>query len=300
MSEQTKKSNLELAIECGIPTKEQFFQRLMTQEKKENNSSWSEDYTENLLKSLGFPNFHRIDGNPLYAAEIKRRNKKKHLAPMLTPDFVVGHKSVAANDPEDFYIDVNEITEGVWGNFNDEKNKFPCGNPVKKMYQELRDNQYTSDKPYRLLINEEQADLIQSLYKQIKSKSERYSTKRGGSQKFGLVSVLAKDGFHIAQLQYLKLLTSIFDDMLIPFFQAQSVNSACDLLRNIKLSFLHPGKKAGFIPIVAPFEGDWCFWIIAGTTVYEEDVLCLVNSDVLSTLPPDDPVTTWIKKIAKM
>lgn len=300
MSDQIKKSDLELAIECGVPTKEEFFQRLMSQEKKENNSGWSEGYTENLLINLDFPSFHRIDGNPVYDAEIKRRNKKKHLAQMLTPDFVVGQQPVEANDPDDFYIDVNEITEGVWGNFNDEKNKFPAGNPIKKMYQELNDNQYTSDKPYRLLINEGQADLVQSMYTQIKSKSDKYSKKRDGSKKFGLVSVLAKDEFHIAQIHYQKLLISIFDDMLIPFFKGQSVDSVCEQLRNIKLTFLNPGQKAGFVPIVAPFEGDWCFWIIAGTTAYEGDCLCLVNSNVLSTLPQNDPVAVWIKNIAKM
>ncbi|HCH69416.1 MAG TPA: hypothetical protein DE042_02765 [Colwellia sp.] len=219
MSDQIKKSDLELAIECGVPTKEEFLQSQMSQEKKENNSGWSEDYTESLLKSLDFPSFHRIDDNPIYDVEIKRRNRKKHLSPMLTPDFVAGEQPVEANSPEDFYIDVNEITEGVWGNFNNERNKFPNGNPIKQMYQELNDNEYTSDKPYRLMINEGQADLVQSLYTQIKSKSEKYSTKRNGSKRFGLVSVLAKDGFHIAQIHYQKLLISIFDDMLIPFFK---------------------------------------------------------------------------------
>jgi hypothetical protein len=300
MSDQIKKSDLELAIECGVPTKEEFFQSQMSQGKKENNSGWSEDYTESLLKNLDFPSFHRIDDNPIYDAEIKQRNRKKQLAPMLTPDFVVGEQPVEANSPKDFYIDVNEITEGVWGNFNDEKNKFPNGNPIKQMYQELNDNKYTSDKPYRLMLNEGQADIVQSLYTQIKSKSEKYSKKRNDSKRFGLVSVLAKDGFHIAQIHYQKLLISIFDDMLIPFFKGQSTESACEQLRDIKLTLLNPGKKAGFVPIVSPFDGNWCFWIIAGTTAYEGDCLCLINSNVLSTLPQDDPVVAWINKMAKI
>ncbi|PML82018.1 hypothetical protein [Enterovibrio norvegicus] len=300
MNNKNKKSDLELAIECGVPTKEEFFARQMAQSKTENNSGWSENYTEELLKELEFPEFHRVDDNPIYKSEIKRRNRKKHLAPMLTPDFVVGIGPIDANDPKDFYIDVNEITEGVWGNFNDAKNKFPDGNPVKKMYQDLNDKSFTSEQPYQLLLNELQPELAQSLYKQIVSKSEKYSYKRNGSNRFGLVSVLAKDGFKIAQIQYLKLIISIFEDLLDPFFLAKSAHSVCDQLRTIKLNFINPGHKSGFVPIVCPFEGDWCFWIVSGTSVYEGDNLCLINSRALQGLPADHPVANWLKRVGKI
>lgn len=293
-------NDIELIKKCGIPTKEEFFKRQMDQVKKENNSSWSENFTEELLKKLAFPQFHRVDENPIYIQEIKRRNRKNQLTAMLTPDFVAGAEPIEANDPEDFYIDVNEITEGVWGNFNEEKNKFPQGNPIKKMYQELNDKNFTSDSPYRLLINESQPDLIHSLYKQILSKSKKYSSKRNGSNRFGLISVLAKDGFHIAQVQYQKLIISIFEDMLESFFSKNSTPEVCEELRTIKLNFLNPGHKTGFISITCPFEGDWCFWMIAGTSAYEGDYLFLVNSTVLNSLPVDNPVAIWVKKVAKI
>lgn len=283
-----------------IPTKKEFFHHQMNQIKKENNSSWSENFTEELLKKLEFPEFHRVDENPIYIPEIKRRSKKNNLAPMLTPDFVLGNEKIEANNPKDFYIDVNEITEGVWGNFNDKKNKFPNGNPIKKMYQELDNKNFTSENPYRFLINESQQDLVHSLYRQIISKSKKYSSKREGSKKFGLVSVLAHDGFHIAQIQYLKLIISIFEDMLEPFFIKNSAPEVSEQLRTIKLNILNPSHKTGFIPITCPFEGDWCFWLIAGTSVYEGDCLFLVNSTVLNNLPVNDPITSWIKKVAKI
>lgn len=92
----------------------------MSQGKRENNSTWSENFAEKLLQQLVFPEFHRVDGNPIYVDEIKQRNKSKTLANMLTPDFVVKSEPIEANDPKDFYIDVNEITEGIWGNFDDD------------------------------------------------------------------------------------------------------------------------------------------------------------------------------------
>lgn len=290
MNDENKKNDIEFLKNCGISTKEEFFKRQMNQIKIENNSGWSENYTEELLKELAFPPFHRVDGNPIY----KRRNA------MLTPDFVAGIEPIKANNPEDFYIDVNEITEGVWGNFNDENNKFSHGNPIKKMYQELNDNNFTSDNPYRLLINESQPDLIHSLYKQINSKSEKYSSKRNGSDRFGLISVLAKNKFHIAQMQYLKLIISIFEDLLEPFFLKNSTIEGCEELRTIKLDFLNPGHKTGFIPICCPFEGNWCFWMIVGTLSYSGDYLFLVNTRVLNSLPVDNPVAIWIKKVAKI
>lgn len=289
MNDKNKKSDVEFLKNCGIPTKEEFFKRQMSQIKVENNSTWSENFTEELLKRLLFPAFHRVDGNPIY----------KGRKAMLTPDFVVGIEPIKVNNPEDFYIDVNEITEGVWGNFNDENNKFPHGNPIKKMYQELNDNNFTSDNPYRLLINESQPDLVHSLYKQINSKSEKYSSKRNGSDRFGLISVLAKNKFHIAQIQYLKLIISIFEDLLEPFFLKNSTIDTYEELRTIKLNFLNPGKT-GFIPICCPFEGNWCFWMIVGTLSYEGDYLFLVNSKVLNNLPVDNPVAIWVKKVAKI
>lgn len=300
MNDEDKKSDIEFLKNCGIPTKEEFFKRQMSQVKIENNSDWSENFTEELLKKLSFPDFHRVDGNSIYLPEIKRRNKKNHLSAMLTPDFVVGIEPIKANNPEDFYIDVNEITEGVWGNFNDENNKFPQGNPIKKMYRELNDNNFTSDNPYRLLINELEPDLIYGLYKQINSKSEKYSSKRNGSDRFGLISILAKNKFHIAQIQYLKLINSIFEDLLEPFFFKNSTIESCEELRAIKLNFLNPGYKTGFIPICCPFEGNWCFWMIVGTLSYEGDYLFLVNSKVLNNLPVDNPVAIWVKKLAKI
>lgn len=290
MDDENKKSDIEFLKNCGIPTKEEFFKRQMGQVKIENNSDWSEKFTEQLLKELSFPAFHKVDGNPIY----KPRNA------MLTPDFVAGIEPIKANNPEDFYIDVNEITEGVWGNFNDENNKFSHGNSIKEMYRELNDNNFTSDNPYRLLINESQPELIYSLYKQINSKSEKYSSKRNGSDRFGLISVLAKNKFHIAQMQYLKLIISIFEDLLEPFFLKNSTIEACKELRSIKLDFLNPGHKTGFIPICCPFEGNWCFWMIVGTLSYEGNYLFLVNSRVLNNLPIDNPVAIWIKKIAKI
>lgn len=300
MNDEKKKSDVELLKEHGIPTKEEFFKRQMSQGKRENNSTWSENFAEKLLQQLVFPEFHRVDGNPIYADEIKQRNKSKTLANMLTPDFVVKSEPIEANDPKDFYIDVNEITEGIWGNFDDDSNKFSNGNPIKKMYQELHEKDFTSEKPYRLLLNESHSDLVYSLYKQLISKSHKYSSKRDGSTRFGLVSVLAKDGFHIAQVQYLKLIISIFEDILDSYFFKNSQFDICEQLREIKLSFLNTGEKTGFVPIICPFDGDWCFWIIAGTSVFEGDVLCLVNSTVLNNLASNDPVACWIKKVTNI
>lgn len=300
MNNTYQRNDIELGKNCEVPTKEEFFKCKMNQVKKENNSSWSENFTEELLKKLEFPEFHRVDENPIYKLEIKRRNKKNLLEAMLTPDFVTGTEPIKANDPEDFYIDVNEITEGVWGNFNDEKNKFPQGNPIKKMYEELNNKNFTSDNPYRLLINESQPELIHSLYKQMISKSKKYSSKRNGSNRFGLISVLAKENFHIAQIQYQKLIISIFEDMFEPFFSKNSTSDTCEQLRTIKLNFLNPGHKTGFIPITCPFEGNWCFWMIVGTSTYEGDCLFLVNSTVLNSLPVDHPVAIWVKKVAKI
>lgn len=300
MNDNKKKNEIEFLKECGIPTKEEFFQRQMSQQKQENNSGKSENFAEKLLKQIAFPEFHHVDGNTIYANEIKRRNKSRTLPKMLTPDFVVGSEPIEANNPTDFYIDVNEITEGVWGNFNDDSNKFPDGNSIKKMYQELNEKSYTSEKPYRFLLNESRPDLVHGLYKQLISKSQKYSSKRNGSTRFGLISVLAKDGFHIAQIQYLKLIISIFENMLDPYFFKNSELDICAQLRAIKLSFLNPGEKTGFVPIICPFEGDWCFWIIAGTSVFEGDVLCLVNSTVLNSLANDDPVANWIKQVSNI
>lgn len=292
------KKLVELAKAAGVPTKDEYFARRLSLRKTENNNSWSESIAESYLKKINFPPFHRVDDNPDYKKEIKRRNRSKTLSNMLTPDFVLGELIVESNDPLDFYIDVNEITEGVWGNFNDASNKFTNGNPVKKMLESMRDSDsYTSDKPYILPVTELDPSLVAGLYKQIKSKSDKYSSKRNGSSRFGLVSVLSQDNFDLSMLQYQKLLISVFDDMIMPFFRVHFSGENIQRVIKLRHEVISISCQKGFVPILAPFEGPWCFWMILGTGPFNGECLCLINSSTIYALGEEHQVLLWLRKM---
>jgi hypothetical protein len=283
----------------NVPTKEEWFQSKLDAPKLENNSEFSESIAKQFLIDTDFPDFHNIDENPIYNKERKRLQRSKTLQDMLTPDFVVGKGPVEANNPDDFYVDVNEITEGIWGNFNDNNPKFKSGNPVKKMLEATRDatpETYTSEAPYRMMINEYDPSLIQKLFLTIKSKAAKYSIKRNNSEKFGLISVLAEERHDIAMIQYTKLLISIFDDMLMPYLPSDSKEQ----VRKLKLEVLNPACQKGIVPIQAPFEGPWCFWAILGTGSYKGECLVLINNLVLDKLEINDPVSIWLRSLVSM
>ncbi|WP_052131690.1 hypothetical protein [Vibrio coralliilyticus] len=86
----------------------------MLEGKRSKASDWAEDYTEAFLSAIDCPIIHKVDGNPDY----------ERLEPgLLTPDFVIFSNKLGENDPNVFYVDVQEVTGGPW----DLKSK---GNPI--------------------------------------------------------------------------------------------------------------------------------------------------------------------------
>ncbi|EPM4853215.1 hypothetical protein ACTIRA_003764 [Vibrio parahaemolyticus] len=267
--------------------------------KRENDNEWSENFALDFLKQLGCPKLQEIQGNPNYKKLIRSRQRSKKLADMVTPEFVVGEHFIEPNDPNDLYVDVHEITEGLWGNFDDAKNKFENGNPYKKMIEAVlnQPEQYTSDNPYTMVMNESESKILESLYRNIKQKANKYSSKRGKSMNFGLVSVLSNQNQHLSMIPYQKLILSIFNDMLIP---AIAHDPACvEHTKNVRDNLYFISRKAGFVPIVMPFEGDWLFWMIVGSGEYEGDCLCLINSETLNQLNSNTVGYDWIHHLAK-
>ncbi len=267
--------------------------------KRENDNDWSENYALDFLKQLGCPELQEIQGNLKYKKLIRSRQRSKKLQDMVTPEFVVGNHFIEPNDPHDLYVDVHEITEGLWGNFDDAKNKFESGNPYKKMVEAMlnQPSQYTSEQPYTMVMNESEGKILESLYKNIKQKANKYSSKRGKSMNFGLVSVLSNLNQNVSMIPYQKLILSIFNDMIIPSI---AHDIACvQHARNVRDNLVLISRKAGFVPIVLPFEGDWLFWMIVGSGVYEGDCLCLINITALNQLQNDTVGYDWIHALAR-
>lgn len=278
----------------GLLTREEAYEKRMSPIKTENNSDWSEGYAKTRLELWGFPELQTVDRNPRYKDQIKLHAKRKSLPHMLTPDFVVGTHKITANDPNDFYLDAHEITEGLWGNFNDNKNKFPDGNPIKAMYEEMNNTSYTSEKPYRLILNELNTDLRNSLYKSVIDKTSKYSAKRGGNtSKFGMISVMSNKNTSIAMVVYTKLILSIFDDMLIPFAKSE-LPSILPTLSSMKQDLVIPTGVGELKSLCMPFDGKWTFWLLIGYGPFKNKDLLIVNSTGLSALDNSCEVKKWL------
>ncbi|EHK9078670.1 hypothetical protein ACTSFT_004596 [Vibrio parahaemolyticus] len=298
--ERLKKKRWSYYRSLGIPTQEEAFTKMLAPIKTQNNTDWSEAYAAKVLIEIGCPNLQQVDGNPAYDDLIKSHQRRKTLKPMLTPDFVIGNHTISANDPKDFYVDIHEVTEGLWGNFDDNKNKFQSGNPIKAMYEAVQSNPklYTSENPYRMLTSETNPMLIASLYENIKKKSEKYSTKRGGNvTTFGMVSVMSNQNPQITMVVFQKLLISIFDDMIIPFVQKKHSKEVMEHLLALKRNTCLISGNPELVVLSFPFEGDWTFWFLVGSGPYERHNLLLINQNGLERLDKSSDVYAWLTTI---
>ncbi|WP_075988950.1 hypothetical protein [Vibrio fluvialis] len=284
----------------GVLTQEEAFAKMLSPQKTQNNTDWSEAYAAQALIKIGCPNLQQVDGNPVYNELIRLHQRRKSLKPMLTPDFVFGCHTIEANDPNDFYVDVHEVTEGLWGNFDDQNNKFRSGNPIKAMYEAIQSapERYTSDRPYRMIVTETNPKLIGSLYENIKKKSEKYCTKRGGdTAAFGMVSVMSNNNPQITMIVFQKLLISIFDDMIVPFVQKNYPKEVQEHLLTLKRNICLVSGNPELSVMAFPFEGNWTFWFLVGYGPYEGHNLLLVNQNGLARLDKSTDVYIWLEHI---
>jgi len=275
---------------------QQFFKDKLSQKKVENDSDNSEKFAEQFLNSTGFPEFHRVDGNHAYDELIRRSNKSKRIKGMLTPDFVAGNSLIEPNNPYDFYIDINELTEGVWGNFQNDS-KFPLGNPMKDMYEELSKgdlSRFTSDKPYRLLAQGLGLHELQSLYANIKKKSNKYSSKRNDSSRFGLISVMSERNPDQSMYHFTQLIWSIYEDLFDQKNQPQEIQ---EKFFREKSKLTLPNSKEFSAKYTLNFEGNWTFWIILGRSMYEGKRLILINNIGVNKLHHSNPIARWIQEL---
>jgi hypothetical protein len=299
MTEQHSETNNFCAESLGIPTQEEWSNEILTPIKTEKNEAWSEGYAEKILKEIDFPELQKVDGNLAYNKLIKKRQRSKSLPDMITPDFVVGDHFIEPNDPVDFYVDIHEVTEGLWGNFNDDKNKFPHGNPIKAMYEAVISNpeKYTSDNPYFLPLTETDCNLTAKLYENIKNKAKGYCNRRDGqTSRFGMVSVMSNKNHHITMVAYQKLILSVFDEMIIPFIMANHTYKEIELIRQIKHKAVSISSKPEIITLAFPFEGNWTFWLIVGTGTFEGHLLLLINQNGMNKLDLKSDVYKWLMK----
>jgi len=252
-----------------VPTKEEFYKRWFEGERTMA-SDKAEKYAEAFLKSLGVEDIHKSD--------VEKYKKRKD---WLTPDFVIFKEELKKNDPEDFYVDVQEVTGGPF-DLKKEKmfGKYP--NTIREKAMNSHDV---------IMITEDSKEILDAIYKPFHKKRKKYGNSKRKSPKFGLISV---QGFE-HNPAYLKHFLTLVDNNIRAienlFLYAKN-DKAVEQLKNLKLEILK-GEK-GLITIVVPCEGeDWIFWCLLGNIAYEGFGLMIINANSLQKIE-GTPEHKWL------
>lgn len=226
-----------------------------------------------------------VDGNPLY---------KKRARDLCTPDFVIGQDSIGENNPNDFYVDVQEVTGGPWDIKKRKSPLFNKENPVRVASEKLRDLEFGYKNRQRILINENNPELLKAIFKPIHRKSHKYGQRKRQSSKFGLISVQSPIYELDRQVHFNKLRWSVFESIIQLGIKEKDLHVIVDL-RNKILT----GEKKGLIPITASFKSDtWCFWAILGVNECAGQCIFLINQNGIERYKDEaDEVISWINNI---
>jgi len=272
-----------------IPTKEEYYKKLFEGERGIN-TKWSEDYAKAFLQSIGSPIVHTVDGNPKY---------QKRAKGLCTPDFIIGKNSIGDNDPDDFYIDIQEVTGGPWDIKKKKSPLFKHGNPARIAEENLRDSEVGYENAQRVAINEFSPEILKAIFKPINKKSHKYGQRKRKSSKFGLISVQSPTHGLDRKLHYSKLIWSVFESIIIELRQLGVNQKELSLINNLRNQVLS-GQKDGLIPISLPFKNNtWCFWALLGVNYYYGQCIFLVNQSALKRYEDDtDEVISWVNKLS--
>ncbi|AQM66653.1 hypothetical protein Vca1114GL_00130 [Vibrio campbellii] len=252
-------------------TEEEFFARHLDG-KRNKSSDWAEEYTEAFLAAIDCPIIHKVDGNPAY----------EKLEPgLLTPDFVIFSEKLGENDPDVFYVDVQEVTGGPW----DLKGK---GNPIVGTPNPLREGMLKTKEDrnhvQRVMINEDNPKVLKAIFNPLKEKSKKYGTKKRQSSKFGLVSVQGGIQDIAYETHFQKLLWHSME-VVINFMKSNgyTINDIHKFM-DLRLEIMGH-KQEGVVPLFLPFPDEkWCFWAILGSKSYQGLCLLIVNTVALDEL----------------
>lgn len=248
----------------------------------------SEIFAECLLKALGCPFVHKVDGNPIY---------KKMPTGVFTPDFLIsGNSTEKQNRPYDFYVDVQEITEGSWDIRRKEVNGRK--NFVREAAEKLSKSPPGYENRIILPFNEYDEKLINQVLNPLRKKSEKYASKeRKESNKFGLVSVQSHIdrvdvNFHFGQLTWIA-------------FHHLFLKNPADLIKTDP-NFIYQRWMKEDTNFVLPIrvclkKKKWVFWIIAGYGQNYGKCLIFINVCAFKKAAKlgNDKALEWMDELAR-
>ena len=258
-----------------IPTQQEVEQELYGTEPPKRTEE-SEELGRRMLESLGMHPIVEVDSDPDLRAE-------REAAELFTPDFVIGRDGISAgDDPMDFYVDVQEITAGVWNTSRERSPFFPSGsNPVKESDRRVLDGRATSDDPARVLINEFDPKIVRALQSPFTRKSKKYAEGREGSSLFGLIQAYLPSRRTDSRIHFTKLRWLMVYGFLDQYVQRGYAGDSLDELRKSagEATFGRAWRNDGVRVLAAPFgEAPFCFHAVTDG----RDHLLLINIDALT------------------
>ncbi|MBE8558823.1 MULTISPECIES: hypothetical protein [Vibrio] len=253
-----------------LPTEEEHYAKLLDG-AREKSSRWAENYAEAFLKSVGCPIIHKVDENPKY----------ENIAPgILTPDFIIFSDTLRGNHPDDFYVDVQEVTGGPWDLKGEGNHLIGKPNPMRENTLKVKENNKLVQ---RYIVNESNPDVLKAIFMPLKKKSKKYGAKKRKSSKFGLISVQGNFQDIAHELHFSKLLWHTMENV-IDFMKVSSYsNDEIHKFMDLRLDIMNH-KKEGVIPLFLPFDECWCFWALLGSKSYNGLCLLVVNTTALEKL----------------
>jgi len=269
-----------------VQTKEEFLKEKL-EGKRTKNSDWAEYYAQAFLKSIKCPLIHKVDGNPKY---------KQWPDGLLTPDFIIFGDELHENDPDDFYVDVQEVTGGPWDIKSKGNKIIGETNPARSSYTNSK--QSSSENPHSLMINENDPVIIEAIFKPLNKKRKKYGSTKRISSKFGLISVQGYKNDIDYILHFSKLIWHTFEVIIDSLKQNRASNKEIESVMDLRLDIISH-KKKGLITIYFPYQSkDWCFWALLGSVSFEGLCVFIINSTVLDSIK-NTPEYDWLVSFSK-
>jgi len=265
-----------------------YFENLLNG-KRQKNTERTEDYAKLFLEKIGVPLVHKVDRNPAYKAREKG---------LFTPDYVIWQDHIGDNDPNDFYVDVQEITGGPFDATISHISELNHYNPVRDAIEKIRELPAVYANRQTILINEYNPEILKAIFQPILKKSEKYGNGKRASSRFGLISVQSPGNEMASMVHFKKIVYTILTN-LVEFLQGRAPEKAVKSVYETKIRILED-RQNGLIPFLLPFNSDcWCFWAII-RPILPQQCLFLVNSTGLERAKQqkEDQATQWLEKIA--